>query len=135
MSILTEANELIHGQRAKDYGHPTVNFQRIADLWNSYLRYSTTPEITPQDTAVMMILLKIARLQQNPENHDSLVDIAGYAGTIERLWTGIEHSSVHADEVDEYWDGSQWLTFDEWVKVYFRSPDAYVEFRMKDVDQ
>lgn len=89
MSILSEAEELIHGQRARDYGHPSINFQRIADLWNAYLKYSTTDEITPQDTAVMMILLKIARLQQNPENHDSLVDIAGYAGTIERLWEGM----------------------------------------------
>lgn len=87
VSILQEAEALIHGQRSKDYGHPQKNFQRIADLWNAYLKYSETPgELSPTDTAVMMILLKIARLQQNPTNRDSVVDIAGYAGTIERLW-------------------------------------------------
>lgn len=86
-SILVEAEALIHGQRSKDYGHPKMNFQRIADLWNAYIKYSTTPGVlTPTDTAVMMILLKVARLQQNPTNRDSVVDIAGYAGTIERLW-------------------------------------------------
>lgn len=86
-SINEEAHELIHGQRSKDYGHPQKNFQRIADLWNAYLKYSETPgSVTPTDTAVMMILLKVARLQQNQTNRDSVVDIAGYAGTIERLW-------------------------------------------------
>lgn len=89
-SILMEAQELIHGQRAKDYGHPKINFQRIADLWNSYLRYSPNQELTPQDIGVLMVLLKVARLQQSPNNRDSLVDLAGYSGTIERLWETAE---------------------------------------------
>lgn len=43
-------------------------------------------DLTEQDHAVMMILVKIARLQHSPEHRDSAVDIAGYTATIERLW-------------------------------------------------
>lgn len=106
-SILQEAEELIHGQRSRDYGHPKMNFQRIADLWNAYRKYSTTPEITPTDTAVMMILLKIARLQQNPTNRDSVVDIAGYAGTIERLWE-TDEPQITPGSVEEWADTVEW---------------------------
>jgi hypothetical protein len=37
----------------------------------------------------MMIILKIARLQQTPDHRDSLCDLVGYSGTIELLWEGM----------------------------------------------
>ncbi len=33
MSILTEADDIINGERAADYGDITTNFQNIVDFW------------------------------------------------------------------------------------------------------
>lgn len=56
------------------YGTPEDSFGKIATLWNAYLDAS----LTPRDVAMMMILLKIARMAAAGTT-DTLVDIAGYA--------------------------------------------------------
>ncbi|ASW31398.1 hypothetical protein SEA_LOKK_54 [Mycobacterium phage Lokk] len=81
MSVLTTAEEIINGQRAKDYGDAKENHIRIATLWKAY----TGVEFTPEDVAVMMILLKIARFMENGYHQDTVVDIAGYAGVLEKM--------------------------------------------------
>lgn len=85
MSILTTAEEIINGQRAKDYGDARENHQRIADMWNVYLKKSPDEELSPEDVGIMMILLKIARLMENGYHEDTVVDIAGYAGVLEKM--------------------------------------------------
>lgn len=80
-SILKEAESLIFGQRADDYGPPKENFNRIAKLWSAYLGYL----ITEQDVIQLMILLKSARVRGAIVRHrlptyDSLLDQAGYVG-------------------------------------------------------
>ncbi|ASJ79753.1 phosphofructokinase [Mycobacterium phage Fameo] len=82
MSILTTAEEIINGQRALDYGDAKENHERIAGLWSAYKRDT---EFSPEDVAVMMILLKIARLMENGYHNDTVVDIAGYAGVLEKM--------------------------------------------------
>jgi hypothetical protein len=85
MSILKEANTIIYGDREKTYGHPSKNLVTIALMWNAYLFARKSKEnIGPKDVAAMMVLLKTARLANNPEHRDSLVDICGYAALIER---------------------------------------------------
>lgn len=79
--ILSKAKECVCGQREQDYGSPESNFELIADLWNAYL-YSTEDGaglITPTDVAMMMALLKIARIRNGGGTGDSFVDLAGYA--------------------------------------------------------
>lgn len=78
--VLDEAISVVYGQRQQNYGHPRVNFQRIADLWSAIV--GTT--ITPQQTGLMMIALKMARLMETPDHRDSYVDIAGYAAATAR---------------------------------------------------
>lgn len=73
--LLKEALKIVKGARQKNYGTPEDNFQRIANFWTDY----TGIEITPGDVAVMMILMKAARLMNDPSHMDSWVDIAGYA--------------------------------------------------------
>ncbi len=80
--MLRHAASLVGGQRAKDYGDKTENHQRIADLWNYWLR---TVHITAYDVAIMMLLLKVARLMHTPGHSDSHVDIAGYASIAEEI--------------------------------------------------
>ena len=83
-SILTEALAAVYGERQASYGHPRVNFKRIADLWNGYLDAicadgSGRSVLGTTDVAAMFVLVKMARLMETPTHRDSWVDIAGYA--------------------------------------------------------
>lgn len=82
-SILDEADNLINGQRAEDYGDAQENFKRIADMWSAYL--GEPDFFSGVDVARMMILLKISRLASGTFHRDALVDIAGYAALEEKL--------------------------------------------------
>jgi hypothetical protein len=90
ISVLKEAHTIIYGDREKTYGHPSKNLKTIATMWNAYLKASyavndgVVDELNAKDVACMMILLKTARLANNPDHRDSVVDIAGYAALIER---------------------------------------------------
>jgi len=78
--ILREAERLITGDRNRTYGEPMENFENIARLFNTFLRYKLKDgaEITPGDTAGLMILVKLAREMSGP-TEDNKLDIAGYA--------------------------------------------------------
>lgn len=89
MSVLKEAHKIIYGDREKTYGKPSKNLDAISKMWNAYLVSAGIIEeggscITPKDVAVMMILLKAARLANDITHRDSVVDICGYAALIER---------------------------------------------------
>ena len=73
--ILSQAEQCVNGKREQDYGTPEQNFQIIADLWGVYKGIS----FTPVDVAMMMSLLKIARIRSGGGTGDSFVDLAGYA--------------------------------------------------------
>lgn len=80
-SILAEAQSVIYGDREKTYGSPDKNLQVIASLWSTYLQV----DVTIDDVCSMMILLKVARLKNQPTHHDSQVDICGYAALMDRV--------------------------------------------------
>ena len=75
--VLRQVEVAVMSDRNQDYAPPEQNFQRIADLWNVYL--DGRSEVTPNDTSVMMVLVKVARAMASPHLIDHLVDIAGYA--------------------------------------------------------
>lgn len=58
-----------------EYGSPEDNFKTIADFWSVYKGV----EFTANDVAMMMALLKIARIRTGTATDDSYVDLAGYA--------------------------------------------------------
>jgi hypothetical protein len=72
--ILQEAARLTAKDRQNIYGDPRTNHCRIADLWTTYLEH----QITPQQVAICMALVKIARLMET-ETLDSFIDLAAYA--------------------------------------------------------
>lgn len=80
-AILDAAKVCVCGKRTTDYGKPENNFATIANLWTTYLRGShpETPDITATDAAVMLALLKIARISSGTGTEDCFVDLAGYA--------------------------------------------------------
>lgn len=76
---LDKAKEYVTVDRNGSYGEPEDNFRNIANLWNAHLAASNPSELTSTDVAIMLTLLKIARVSTNPEKYDSWVDICGYA--------------------------------------------------------
>lgn len=83
--ILEEAKRCVCGKRVQDYGTPEDNFRLIAELWSDYLRGL---RLTSKDVAMMMILLKVARVRDGGGTGDSLVDIAGYAACAGEIMGG-----------------------------------------------
>ena len=84
-SVLKEAQTIIYGDREKTYGHPAKNLEAIATMWNAYLKSVGDRALTAQDVCVMMTLLKCARLANNTQHRDSLVDGAAYLALVERI--------------------------------------------------
>ena len=72
---LDKAKKCVCGERENEYGSPEDNFKIIADLWSAY----KGAKFTAKDVAMMMALLKIARIKSGTSTDDSYVDLAGYA--------------------------------------------------------
>ena len=88
-NVLEEAGRIIYGDREKTYGHPSKNLWTIARLWTAYVDAASDNSLqgkafTAKDVALMMILVKTARLANNDTHRDSVVDICGYAALMER---------------------------------------------------
>ena len=76
---LDKAKEIINKDRQNLYGEPEQNFGYIADYWTTYLHSrGIRGKILPHDVAVMMNLMKVARIASSPEHCDNWVDICGY---------------------------------------------------------
>jgi len=98
--MLHSATKAVVGPRAEDYGDKYTNHTRIAKLWTMWLNERTRTwavdgqeerpdvEITPYDVAMMMLLVKVARLMHSPGHQDSHIDIAGYASISEEIANG-----------------------------------------------
>lgn len=85
-AVLEKARACVCGEREEDYGSPEDSFGCIAELWEAYLRAAciapnAVVRVTPTDVAMMMALLKIARVGTScvGGTADSFVDLAGYA--------------------------------------------------------
>lgn len=80
--VLKAAISCVCGDRDEQYGSPEQSFDAIAALWNAYL-HNIIPKSVPDmlsavDVAVMMTLLKIARISTGVQKDDSWIDAAGY---------------------------------------------------------
>jgi hypothetical protein len=76
--ILKEADALVHGTRNESYGHPIDDYSRVVDIF----RMISGVELHPEEGALFMVAVKLARLRHNYEagiiHRDSLIDAAGY---------------------------------------------------------
>lgn len=74
--VLLEARAIVRGPRARHYGPPARNLNRIAALWSAYLEQP----VAALDVCNLMVLLKVARVSIGGAYHrDTYVDVAGYA--------------------------------------------------------
>lgn len=72
--ILDGAKKCVCEDRESQYGSPEDSFKLIAELWTVYLDY----RLSPVDVAIMMALLKIARIATGRFKADSYIDACGY---------------------------------------------------------
>lgn len=72
--FLDEAKKCVCGGREHDYGTPEDSFGLIAKLCGVWLQ----KDVTALDVAIMMSMLKQARIKRNKEKEDSYIDACGY---------------------------------------------------------
>lgn len=79
--ILDMAKKIVTGEREQQYGKPEDNFRLIGELWEIYLRNRCGCEIDvlAEDVAIMMAVMKIARIMTGIYKEDSYIDLCGYA--------------------------------------------------------
>ena len=80
--ILKKAKEIISNYRNASHVDAFKNHADIAEFWNIFLDGKLRPmaNITADDVAIMMILLKVSRHTQGEKfNLDNFIDMAGYA--------------------------------------------------------
>ena len=90
---LKAAIQAVLHDREDEYGAIEDNFAVIAAMWAVYVKArcvggDASVSIAPDDVAIMMCLLKIARITTGEVKADSYVDLAGYAACAAELATG-----------------------------------------------
>jgi hypothetical protein len=71
----------ILSDREDQYGTPSRLFDEIARIWTVLLSI----EIEPEQVALCMLGVKLARLSHNWSHADSIKDVAGYAAILSQL--------------------------------------------------
>lgn len=73
--VLSTALEIVTKDRNVQYGEPEDEFKTISLMWTAIFGVT----VRPDQVALAMACLKIARANHNPGHEDSWVDLAGYA--------------------------------------------------------
>lgn len=77
VSVLTEAQGLVHGDRNAAYGSPLSDYTRTAGMVSAMLAHKLKEPLSAEDLICVMICVKLSR-QQNKPKRDNTVDGAGY---------------------------------------------------------
>ena len=79
-TVLTEARDIIYGDRENTHGEPGKNLAAIAAMWSPIFG----APVTPEQVCLAMIALKVARAINTPRHRDHWRDIVGYVALAER---------------------------------------------------
>jgi len=84
-SILKEADDVINGGRQDEYGNPEDSFAIVAAFWTVYMiyKYNFGESLDSEDVAIMMSLLKHARMLGQKSKRDNARDAIGYLAILE----------------------------------------------------
>jgi hypothetical protein len=84
--ILETARESIR-DRENNYGSPEVNYKRLASLMTIIMqdKLREGESISPADAIMVMCVVKISRLINQPDHSDSQADLAGYAAILSEV--------------------------------------------------
>jgi hypothetical protein len=78
-SILLEAEGIVNGSRASDYG-PSASFNKMASVYNTLF----DAQLQGVDFIRMLLIVKLVR-ESFKHKRDNLVDLSGYAELLNRL--------------------------------------------------
>jgi hypothetical protein len=84
-SILQEADLIVNGERAVDYGDAIESFQKVSTM----ATLLANKEISPLDCCLVLKAVKLVR-ESYKHKRDNLVDECGYAEIENRIRTWIE---------------------------------------------
>ena len=137
--ILDRAKECVTGKRHEDYGSPEDNFTTIARLWTDYCGYG----FSAKDVAMMMALLKIARIKGGGGSGDSYVDLAGYAACAGEINSRQEKSDPASrplplqEEIKDLYDIKAEMSkvTDTDLRDYWHKQDKFIEIVDKHITQ
>jgi hypothetical protein len=88
-SIINEANSLVYGEKAREYGEAVDNHKRIADIANAIKDIGDSNEYDAARVAMVLSAVKLARIQgPGPLKRDSFVDLIGYTDIRWRIRSG-----------------------------------------------
>lgn len=79
-TLLTEARDIVHGDREQTHGEPGKNLRAIAAMWAPIFGVA----VSEQQVVLAMIALKVARAINTPRHRDHWRDIVGYVALAER---------------------------------------------------
>lgn len=96
-SILAEAEHLTTQDRNDSYGHPGIQFGKVAAAFNAM----TGHRITGKQAITFMVVLKMVRENFTPKR-DNRVDAAGYLNCLDMTEQAIDQGLL-----DEFTTGSQ----------------------------
>lgn len=89
--VLNKAAAVVNGARQNEYGNPEDSFELIGKLWSVYAGH----EYTPHDVAMMMALLKVARIKGGIGTEDSYTDACGYVALAADMRRGRADAASH----------------------------------------
>lgn len=121
--LLEEAIEIICGDRNVQYGEPTADFQRTANVLNA-LEFSVSGKpLEPHHIAIIGMSLKLSRMTWSPEKHDHWLDVAGYAAC------GWECAKPNPNLCEPEHDEAIWsqtaFVDGQWVRHYYTRNGSY----------
>lgn len=97
--MLSEAANIVAGDRNETHGSKERSFAAIAYMWTSYLSARRQPNgpIRPADVAQMMVLLKQQRAEWGQATPDHFVDAGGYSAIAGELMLSAQHDAMSQD--------------------------------------
>jgi hypothetical protein len=77
MTNAEKAAQLVLGDRNQSYGNPADDYAKVAKMWSGLLHPILKRDITPQESILMMVLLKMSR-EIHAHKDDNIIDAHGY---------------------------------------------------------
>ena len=97
--ILTEAYNLITGDRQNDYDHPLDDYSRTVDIF----RAITGITLTAEEGVLFMVAMKLSRLANELNNQldvpDNTRDAIGYLGCLNMVRTKLRDDQTQVDRI------------------------------------